>query len=167
MPTLLSDLAREKLIYIYETDEGVELIQVKNFQKHQNPHPKERASEFPEHCAAKINDRPLLPGTSPSVSSPSVSCYPVIGGDGAPAKSAPLAEAPSEPKLRFALSLLSRHGMDVPPSLDREECDRIIDDLKDKKVRAGSRAPAVFPADPDLTPKEYEESIKAMRKEMI
>ncbi len=74
---------------------------------------------------------------------------------------------PTKKKQEFAKTLLLRHGMDVPPSLDREECDRIIDDLKDKKVRAGSRAPAVFPADPDLTPKEYEESIKAMRKEMI
>lgn len=49
--TLLNDLATssEKFITRYEVD-GVAVIQVNNFEKHQNPHPNERkkGSEFPD-----------------------------------------------------------------------------------------------------------------------
>ena len=71
-------------------------------------------------------------------------------------------ECVSTKKHNFAVALLSRHGISIPANISDAEADKIIDTLKDQKVRLGARAPADFPDDPDLTPEERAASTAAM-----
>lgn len=62
----LTELAEHELIVRYEVA-GVQIIQVKNFAKHQNPHKEERASILPAQGADDVLATPMVeaPGITP------------------------------------------------------------------------------------------------------
>ena len=174
----LSELAKHDLICLYEDDEGVELIQVTNFQKHQKPHPKESENGFPVCSAVKINGKPEIKTASPaSYCSPlPVPCS--LNEEGRDVPAPPFRYA-NENQIQYATKLLKPHGMTISdwqyknykspgaiPTgnkyLSTGDIDKIVAEFKGKAPRVGAQAPAEFPADPQMTADERRKSKEAL-----
>lgn len=72
----LAELASAGLLLRYEGQDGERYIKITGFEKHQNPHPREPASEIPEPCIYAAGHEKALPGPAPSPSPLPLSPFP-------------------------------------------------------------------------------------------
>lgn len=62
----LNELSRAGLVLRYTGSDGDQYLKITGFEKHQNPHPREPASELPEPCTAAASREKALPGPADS-----------------------------------------------------------------------------------------------------
>lgn len=111
---LLSELDKNGFITRYEVGEG-KFIQVLNFGKHQNPHPKEAASTIPEMTShvIKRQDPEIPEQAGPSLTSPLPSPDTVLRTAPGGAVEKPLPEEPLDLKRKLwgtGKAFLTKHG---------------------------------------------------------
>lgn len=125
VPGLISDLCRARLVIRYEAD-GRKLLQIRNFEKHQHPHPKEPESEFPEPPEQAVE----LPERVPAFPEVAVYDLPIPSVPSVPSLTCPSESAP--PPGRNGLAAVGRDltltksgpkPKPVAESWSREACD--------------------------------------------
>lgn len=106
MNALLVELAERKHIVRYEVD-GRRFIQIRSFLRHQNPHPREAASEIPAQGQPEVSPRQTLavPSREKALSSPAdpdpdldLIPDPDPGRERIPAPAIPVAVVPERPR---------------------------------------------------------------------
>ena len=143
----LTVLVSFNLIHRYEVD-GVKLIQIENFVKHQNPHHTDRDSEYPSYsdsCRKSVK-QPLINGDAPADSLIPSSLIP---DNGFPSKdlSAPSAQTVSKkgtslPADWFLPKEWGEWALSEQPTWSADDVRRVAADFKDHWLANANQAKA-------------------------